>query len=114
MHYSQPQLNVLLRSLPAPPAARRLFFSMVVACRRRLAKRWEQTPLARLFALEDEWSLFKLEALRVRVREAVRTRGLLLHDAFLLFDADDDGLLSLPEVLTALQWLGVVHGDPLD
>merc|ERR1719421_160274 len=85
MHYSQPQLNVLLRSLPAPPAARRLFFSMVVAWRRRLAKRWEQTPLARLFALEDEWALFKLEAQRMWMLETIRAKGLLPHVTYSAF-----------------------------
>ena len=107
MHYKPAELNVLVRSLPAPPASRRLFFSMVVACRRRLAKRWEQTPLARLFTLDDEWALLQLEALRVRMREAIHRRGLMLHDAFLFFDADDDGRLSLAEVLAALHWLGL-------
>jgi|TARA_B110000196_G_scaffold246611_1_gene215495 hypothetical protein len=41
---------------------RRLFFTVVVACRRRLRKAWEQTPLAKLFTLEDEWSMLKLRA----------------------------------------------------
>ena len=58
---------------------RRLFFTLVVACRRRLAKRWEQTPLAKLFTLEDEWSMLKQRAQAVRVREAIKARGLLLH-----------------------------------
>ena len=40
MHFRPAELNVLLRSIPAPPTARRLFFQMVVNCRRRLAKRW--------------------------------------------------------------------------
>merc|ERR1719152_296932 len=82
---------------------------MVVACRRRLAKRWEQTPLAKLFSIEDEWTYLKLEALRVRMREAIRSCGLLPHDAFLLFDHDDDGALSLIEVLGALRWLQLPH-----
>ena len=30
--------------------------------RRRLAKRWEQTPLAKLFTHEDEWSMLKQRA----------------------------------------------------
>jgi len=105
VHYKPSDLNILLRSLPAPPASRRLFFSTLVACRRRLAKRWEQTPLARLFALPDEWALLKLEALRVRMRHAIARRNLLLHDAFLQFDRDDDGLLCLGEVHCALQSL---------
>ena len=113
MHYKPAELNVLLRSLPAPPAARRLFFSTVVACRRRLAKRWEQTPLAKIFALPDEWAMLKLEALRLRIGDAITKSGFLLHDAFLKFDADDDGLLSLAEVRSALQSLGLTlsHHD---
>ena len=60
-------LQVLLRSLPAPPVQRRLYFNTIVACRRRLAKRWEQTPVAKLFTLDDEWSMLLQRALAVRV-----------------------------------------------
>merc|ERR1712185_363299 len=114
MHYRPAELNVLLRSIPAPPAARRLFFSMAVACRRRLAKRWEQTPLAKLFTLEDEWSMLAQRAQAVRVREAIRAKGLLLHDAFLKFDYDRNGLLSLGEVYGALEWLRIPDVTPAD
>ena len=107
MHFRPSELNVLLRSLPAPPMERRLFFSSVVACRRRLAKRWEQTPLAKLFTLEDEWSMLKQRAQAVRVREAIKARGLLLHDAFAKFDYSRTGMLTLDEVFGALDWLGV-------
>ena len=44
MHFKPEELNVLLRSIPAKPVSRRLFFTVVVACRRRLRKAWEQTP----------------------------------------------------------------------
>ena len=107
MHFKPAELNTLLRSIPAPPTARRLFFSAVVACRRRLKKAWQQTPLAKLFTLEDEWSMLKQRAQAVRVREAIKARGLLLHDAFLKFDYDRNGLLSLGEVYGALEWLQV-------
>ena len=33
MHFRPEDLNVLLREIPAPPAQRRLFFTLVVACR---------------------------------------------------------------------------------
>jgi len=105
MHFAPAELNILLRSIPAPPARRRIWFSMALACRRRMSRRWEQTPLARLFALEDEWSLLKQRAQAVRVRLAIRARGLQLHDAFVKFDADQNGLLSLAEVYGALDWL---------
>ena len=107
MHFKPADLNVLLRSIHAPPAQRRLFFQMAVACRRRLAKRWEQTPLAKLFTLQDEWSMLKQRAQAVRVREAIKARGLLLHDAFQKFDYDRNGLLSLAEVYGALDWLEI-------
>jgi hypothetical protein len=133
-------MQVLLRSLPAPPVQRRLYFNTIVACRRRLAKRWEQTPVAKLFTLDDEWSMLlqRAQAVRVgdeaigrserhcarmhayahhgaltssspqvRVREAILQRGLQLHDAFLMFDYDRNGLLSLAEVYGALEWLQV-------
>ena len=38
----------------------------------------------------------------VRVREAIKARGLLLHDAFLKFDFDRNGFLSLAEARGAL------------
>ena len=62
MHFKPAELNVLLRVIPAPPTSRRLFFMSVVACRRRLKKAWQQTPLAKLFTLEDEWSMLKQRA----------------------------------------------------
>lgn len=86
MHFRPAELNALLRSIPAPPAQRRLFFQGTASCRRRLAKRWEGTSLAKLFTLEDEWSMLKQRAQAVRVREAIKARGLLLHDAFLKFE----------------------------
>ena len=107
MHFRPAELNVLLREIPAKPSARRLFFTVVVACRRRLRKSWQQTPLAKLFTLEDEWSLLKLRAQVTRTREAIRKRGLLLHDAFLKFDYSRTGMLSLPEVYGAFEWLRI-------
>jgi hypothetical protein len=84
---------VLLREIPTEPLNRRFFFTAMVACRRRLAKRWEQTPLAKLFTLEDQWSLLKQRAQAVRMRQAIRLRGMLLHDAFQKFDWDRNGTM---------------------
>ena len=44
MHFKPEELNVLPRSIPAKPVTRRLFFTVVVACRRRLRKACAQTP----------------------------------------------------------------------
>ena len=42
-----------------------------------------------------------------RTREAIRKRGLLLHDAFLKFDYSRTGMLSLDEVYGAFEWLKI-------
>lgn len=51
--------------------------------------------------------MLKQRAQAVRVREAIKQRGLLLHDAFQKFDYDRNGLLSLAEVYGALDWLEI-------
>ena len=67
MHYTSPNLATLLRSLGASPMAqRRLFFSAVIGCRRRLTKRWEETPLRHVFALRDAWALLAHQAMVAR------------------------------------------------
>jgi hypothetical protein len=48
-YYPEPRLNVLLRALaPNAREARRRFYSQTLGCRRRLARRWQQTPLAKV------------------------------------------------------------------
>jgi Ca2+-binding EF-hand superfamily protein len=113
-HYKPGDINILLREIPAEPLQRRFFFTAMVACRRRLAKRWEQTPLAKLFTFEDQWSLLKQRAQAVRMREAIRARGLLLHDAFQKFDWDHNGYLSMGELYGALEWLKLPGLSPQD
>ena len=108
MHYKPADLARLLRALPTPKPARQIFFTSALTCRRRLAKKWEATPLAAIFSLyEDVWSLLVLRAMVLRVRVTIASRGLLAHDAFLKFDADCDGRLSLVEIYGALEWLGL-------
>ena len=58
-------------------------YAAVMACRRRLGKRWEATPLAKLFTMEDEWSMLRQRAQASRIRDAIRAKGLMLHDAFI-------------------------------
>jgi hypothetical protein len=45
MHYSQPQLSVTLRALQgSTERERRMFFTRVITCRRRLQQKW-QVPI---------------------------------------------------------------------
>ena len=81
MHFKPAELNVILRSIPELPMRRCLFFKLTIACRRRLFKDWRGTALAKLFTLEDEWSMLKQRAQAVRLREAIKLRGWRLYDA---------------------------------
>eukprot|EP01043_Picozoa_sp_COSAG02_P048197 COSAG02_NODE_4712_length_5068_cov_56.652797_1_plen_771_part_10 len=50
MHYTPPQLNVLIRSLQASSVLEReRFFSSTVGVRRRMDRKWQETPLAKVF-----------------------------------------------------------------
>jgi hypothetical protein len=35
------------------------FYTSTVAVRRRLERKWHETPLAAVFSIDDEWLLFK-------------------------------------------------------
>ena len=105
MHFSPTETNILLRSIPALPCARRLFFSAVTSCRRRAAKEWSETPLRLVFMLEDEWSTLRLRGIENRLRASIVARGLLAHDAYTKFSVGANGAISLGELYGAILWL---------
>ena len=120
-YFAEPRLNVLLRALaPNPREARRRFYQTTLGCRRRLARRWQQTPLAKVFVLPDAHAMLKQRSMAMRVRAAIKAKGWLLFDAFnSKFDADKNGLLSPGEVFGMLRYLridlaGLTPADVLD
>ena len=117
MYYKEDQLSVLLRGLQeSSTRERRIFFERTIGCRRRMRRKWEETPLSKLFTLPDEFYLLKQRAQSVRTREAIKAKGMLLYDAFRMFDYRRNGLLSPAELWGALEWLGLDLGphDILD
>lgn len=57
MHFSLPGLNILVRELRSPLRDRIRFFAAVVGHRRRMERKWQETPLVRVFSVADEVSL---------------------------------------------------------
>eukprot|EP00966_Prymnesium_polylepis_P180341 4176129-Prymnesium_polylepis.1 len=105
MHYTPSELAILIRSLPTDtPCKRRLFFMALHACRRRVAKRWQETSLAKLFYEADQYSWLFHRSLAVRLRCVAAEHGLCGHDLFVLADNDSDGVLGLGEVAALLDW----------
>jgi hypothetical protein len=87
MHYSDQQLNSIIRSLQASSTfERERFFASTVGVRRRMDRRWQETPLAKVFSMSDEYSALKLRAQAVFVRETLAERGMKKWEAFMAFD----------------------------
>eukprot|EP00457_Paulinella_chromatophora_P000019 gb/GEZN01000019.1/.p1 GENE.gb/GEZN01000019.1/~~gb/GEZN01000019.1/.p1 ORF type:complete len:4425 (-),score=920.40 gb/GEZN01000019.1/:221-11590(-) len=104
MHFSEPALNVLVRALNRnTPYQREMFFTSTIGCRRRMARKWQDTPLAKLLSVVDEWSSLKQRAHAVCIREALRTLQVTLWEAFTLFDSDNNGSLSAAELYGAVR-----------
>lgn len=86
---------------------RRTFFKNIISCRRRLAKKWNESSVAKLFTLSDIFGQLKQRAQSVCLREAIQKRGMLLYDAFSKFNFAKNGLLSPPEVWGTFAYLEI-------
>jgi hypothetical protein len=107
MHFAPAALNLLIRNVSGSVSDRERFFHAVVGCRRRMERKWQDTPLARFFMVPHQWSSLKQAAQACFVREALKARQLTLWEGFTAFDYDNIGMLSPAEVYGALMWLKV-------
>lgn len=115
MHYAEAGLNLLVKALQAGSTLEReRFFSSTIGVRRRMDRKWQETPLAKVFTLSDEYAALKERAQAVFVREALGQRSLKLWEAFMAFDSDDNGLLGPAELYGALKWLEMPDLTPED
>ena len=106
MHYSEPQLNILLRLLKHnKERERRRFFSLIIGCRRRLQLKFSATPVMKLFSISDEWVLLKHRALSSFVRERFSQLGVQYGDAF-TFIRGKSPIIKAQHLLGAFVWLG--------
>jgi hypothetical protein len=107
MHFPEASLNVLIQVLRSSTRDRERFFLATIGCRRRMERKWQETPLAKVFLVSDEWLSLKQKAQALFVIEALKARNLTLWEAFTAFDYDNNGMLSPSEFYGALVWLGV-------
>jgi len=114
-HYNEHALNVLVRCLQRDHVhTRELFFQSTIGARRRLERKWQETPLAKVFTMANEWALLKHHAQAVFIRKALSQRGLTLWEAFTAFDFDDNGVLTPAEFFGAMRFLGLPDVTPDD
>lgn len=97
--FPEKSINILLRALHGTSKReRRSFFKHILACRRRLAKKLDESTVAKLFKISDLFAQLKQRAQSVSLRSAIRARGMLLYDAFSKFNASKNGLLTPAEM----------------
>lgn len=107
MFYSNSSLSTLLKSLGGSTKDRESFFSSMIGVKRRMERKWQETPIAKIFTIPDQFTALRHQALAMFVLEALKARGLTTWEGFTAFDSDNNGLLSPAEFYGALLWLQV-------
>mmetsp|Transcript_7021 Transcript_7021/g.11562 ORF Transcript_7021/g.11562 Transcript_7021/m.11562 type:complete len:549 (+) Transcript_7021:3-1649(+) len=101
--YDDTELLMLMRGLQSTKkVVRRAFFENALRCRRRDRQRYNDTPLAKVFSLTDHFHVLVNRAALFRIRNAILRKGLLIRDAFDVFDTVGDGRLYETELWFAL------------
>ena len=117
MHFSFPAINILIKNLHSSISDRERFFLSTIGCRRRMERKWQETPLAKVFTIANEWISLKQKAQVVYILEALKDMNITLWEAFTIFDYDNNGLISPSELYGALLWLkmpNITAEDVLD
>ena len=115
MHYSEAQVNVLIRSLQTSSTLdRERFFMSTIGVRRRMERKWQDTPLAKVFLLEDEYAALKKRIQTCHVCNKLKQLSLKNWEAFVAFDSNDNGHLSPDEIYGALRHLEMPDLTPSD
>jgi len=61
----------------------------------------------KVFMVEHMFALFLQKAQVVRIREAIKLKGMFIYDAFVKFDHNNNGLLSADELYGAVDYLNI-------
>jgi len=108
VEYDDSGLMMLLRAIQGNSLEdRQTFFLDVRQCRRRRQAAVDQSPVAQIFTVPDEYSFLEHKSVLARVRHDLLARGMLAYDAFKAFNASRTGLLTCSELAGGLDWLGL-------
>ena len=76
-------------------------------CRRRKRSNWKNHPIARILTKPDDVAGVTSACILAGIRRRLSDRGLLLADAYRIFDCDRNGVLSPEEFYGGVTWLGI-------
>jgi hypothetical protein len=127
MHYTTASLNILIKVLHGNSSAdagvssanaglmslkeKEQFFLSLIGIKRRLERKWQETPLSKVFTVANQWISLKHRALGIFFLQALLEKGkrsgktMSLWEAFTAFDSDNNGLLGPAEFYAALRFL---------
>ena len=74
-HFSATGLNTLIRGLEGTNKERQQFFLANTGVHGRLERKWQDTPLAKVFTVEDSWSALLFKAASSYFFEALHDRS---------------------------------------
>src|SRR5689334_17978783 len=93
-----------------------IFFAESLRLRRRERHLWGDTPLAKVFTIQEEWHLLHARAKLEQVNREIRAKRIDMSDMFKKFDLDNDGKLSFDEAQRCFESLklGFSPGDIIE
>ena len=106
--FTEQERNYVIRSLQSTPCALRAeWFKLVNQGRRRAQSKWQSTPVAQIINTSDIYEFLELKALRYRLRQLIKTKGLFIKEAYRAFNKLGDGAMTCSELFSATKWLGL-------
>jgi hypothetical protein len=113
-YFDQGNLTVLIRVLEIDSCeSREKWFLGVRTCRRRRQIPIDGSfPVKTVFITRTEIEHLEYKAVIDRVRNALLERGLLIFDAFRVFNSSNSGLLSCSEFYGGMDFLGIPFTPP--
>jgi hypothetical protein len=107
--YDNAALSILLRVLEADSCeARQKWWHEIRACRRRRQVALDgASPIMTVFNTRSEFEFMEFKAIIIRVQAGLQEKGMLVFDAFRVFNSSHSGLLSCSELYGGMEFLGV-------
>ena len=106
--FTEQQRNYVIRALQATPCSERQdWYGLVAEGRRRAQRKWQSSPVAQILRTADIYEFLELRALRYRLRQLIKSKGLFIKEAYRAFNKLGDGALTCSELYSAAKWLGL-------
>jgi hypothetical protein len=106
--FNERERNLLVRALEGNSSDSKIaWFDSIKSCRRRAKKSWDVSPVAQVLRTLDSFELLEVKAVCYGVRTAIKAKGLIVSEAYKVFNVANNAKLTCSELFSASKWLGV-------